>query len=175
MRALLSLLPLLLLTLLAAPSFAAEPPQTDFSGVWSLDPKASDSLDEIMTALGRSFLERKVVARMKVTQTITQNENVLQVDIDSSLKDGSETLKLDGSPTTITNDQGHQVSTSTSWSADGLALITTSEAVMANGNKGKWVVTRTLLDQGRTLRQRLELHLADGRVLAANRILRKKA
>lgn len=168
-----SRLPLLILAALlaAAPAFAGG--KVDFSGVWKLDPKASDSVDALLKAAGRSWIERRAAETARVTQTITQTEEAVTVAIDSTLADRTEVLRLDGAPVTATSLKGRPVTSWTTWSADGLALITRSEEVSGEGERIVLVVTRTLEDGGRTMRQRLELRRQDGTTLRADRIFRR--
>ena len=153
------------------PALADDRP--DFSGAWTLDSRASDPVEELLKAVGRSWLERKAASSARVTQRIVQTDDALTIEVDSTLRSTTEVLRTDGSIRTLTNEKGNQVSSRTFWSEDGAALITSTDAVLANGDRGRFVITRTIEDGGRTLRQRLELHMPDGRVLAADRILRR--
>jgi hypothetical protein len=63
-------------------SAAPKPDQSDkpdFNGTWTLDLKASDSLEPIMKKVGAHFLEQKFASRTNLKATIRQTEPVITV------------------------------------------------------------------------------------------------
>jgi len=81
-------------------AFAAlEPNQPDkpnFSGTWTLDLKASTSLEPLMKQIGASLLERKYAASAKLKATFHQTEHVLTVATRGPGFALDETLYIDG-------------------------------------------------------------------------------
>ena len=67
---------------LAQTSAAPKPDQSDkpdFNGIWTLDLKASDSLEPIMKKVGAGLLEQKFASRTNLKATIHQTEQVITV------------------------------------------------------------------------------------------------
>ena len=63
-------------------SAASKPDQSDkpdFNGTWTLDLKASDSLEPIMKKVGAPVLEQKFASRTNLKATIRQTEQVITV------------------------------------------------------------------------------------------------
>src|SRR5499427_11030642 len=60
----------------AKPDPSAKP---DFNGTWTLDLKASDSLEPIMNKVGAGLLEQKFASRTNLKATIHQTEQVITV------------------------------------------------------------------------------------------------
>ena len=149
---------------------AAEHP--DFSGVWVLNLKKSESVDAILKAQGRSWPERKVADSISVTQTIEQGEDIMTVHISSSVTNRTDRLKLDGSTETVKTERMGTVQTRTLWSEDGQTLTSITTMTLPDGSKADMHAIRHLTPEGH-LRQDLELHLANGKVLRAKRHLDK--
>lgn len=154
-----------MLLLLAALALAAP----NFTGTWTLDLDASQSVDALLAASGASWPERAAAGTLSVTQQITQDPKQVRLDFDSALVERSEVLVPDGVPRTFTGKNGTGT-VATSWKGD--ALVTVSDLPTASGQRLKLTATRTLEDGGRTLRQRLELRTPDGQVVVADRIFR---
>jgi hypothetical protein len=63
-------------------SAAPQPDQADrpnFSGIWTLDLKASTSVEPLMKQIGASLLEQKCAASIRLKATVHQTEHVLTV------------------------------------------------------------------------------------------------
>ena len=56
-----------------------KPDKPNFSGTWTLDLKASTSLEPLMKQIGASFLERKYAASTRLKATLHQTEHVLTI------------------------------------------------------------------------------------------------
>ena len=56
-----------------------QPHKPDLSGTWTLDLKASTSLEPLMKQIGAGFLERGYAASAKLKATFHQTEHVLTV------------------------------------------------------------------------------------------------
>ena len=146
----------------------------DFSGTWVLDLAASESLDALLAAQGKSWPVRKLAGSMQVTQKITQTATTLTIEMEGALADRTEIMKLDGSWENKTAGTTGPGRTRTYWAPDGKNLVTESIVTLENGDNATMSAKRTLRDNGKTLVQRISLTLKDGNTLSANRILRKK-
>jgi len=60
----------------------------DFTGRWVLDLQASDSMDELLKVLGRSWVDRKISSKTETIQKITQTvtELTIQTFINTEIK-----------------------------------------------------------------------------------------
>ncbi|MBX2798067.1 MAG: hypothetical protein KTR31_10370 [Myxococcales bacterium] len=148
---------------LASPSWAA-----DFSGRWTLDLAASDSLDELLEAQGVGWVKRKAVAKMAVTQTITQTTDEVTVKVVSRYKEELSTLRVDGQPRTVSDERG-QARVIHEW--QGEHLVTTSTRQLGDG-ASTLTVHRSLSADGTTLTQRLTWQSPDGTRIVADRVFR---
>lgn len=59
----------------------AQPAQVDFSGTWSMDLQASDSLDDLLQQFGVAWPLRKLLDNLPVQQEVTQNEHSLNIAV----------------------------------------------------------------------------------------------
>lgn len=146
--------------------------KTDFTGTWELDLEASDSMEEILKAQGRSWAERKAAGNMSVTQRITQTKDQMTIAIDSVANKSTEVLRLDGTAETKETPKMGTVQTHTSWDGDSV-LVTVVDMKLSDGDPATMVMRRQLRDQGKTMVMQIEMRLKDGKVLSANRILRR--
>lgn len=164
MRKLLAATVLTALLAISSPAFAA-----DFSGTWVLDLKASDSMEPILKARGVSWMKRKAVNGLKVTQTITQSGNQVTVETSASSKTRRTTMEVDGETRTVKNDQG-SAEVRHAW--DGEALVSTSTMELDKG-EGTVTTRRSLSEDGQTLKQTITLKTADGTTHVVDRVFRK--
>lgn len=156
--------------LAASPAIAVDHP--DFSGVWVLDAARSDDADALLAAWGFSWVERQLVKAVTPTQTIQVQGEVLTLVIDAKVMTRTETLALDGSPQTSSSRTGGSVVTRTVW--DGAVLVTRSEGTGPGGARVTLVARRTLEEGGAVMRQALQVIQADGSLVAADRVFRKR-
>lgn len=144
-----------------------------FNGTWLLDLAASDPMDAILEAQGRSRMERMMVKNMSVTQRITQTENQITIVVESIASNQTDTLLLDGTIETKETPRAGTVQTFTVWDSDGKTLVTTVKMKLKDDSPADMIMRRQLIDEGKTMSMKVELHQKDGKVLTANRILRK--
>lgn len=144
-----------------------------FNGTWVLDQAASESMDAIMEAQGRSRMERMMAKNMAVTQRITQTEKQITIAVESIASNQTDTLLLDGTIETKETPRAGTVQTFTVWDSDGKTLVTTVKMKLKDGNPADMIMRRQLIDEGKTMSMKVELHQKNGQVLTANRILRK--
>lgn len=159
-----------LLLCCAGPALAADHP--DYTGTWTLDLAASDSVDPLMKAQGQSWIARRAARRMKVTQTLAQTEQSLTADLDSSLGHRHETLPIGGDWEVRTSDDGSSVKVRTAWVGD--ALVTETQLRLNDGSPAELGISRTLADGGRTMVQTLALRRGDQPTISARRVFRRR-
>ena len=147
-------------------------PQVDFSGQWQLDLKASDSLDEILKAIGTSVVERMILDNAPITQVVTQTDSVITIDITSGPYHRTDVLWLDGRQTKSEDPSGRPVISVSTWNDEGTAVVTKvwQESQL---DFPPWVMTRTLTDDGRTTYVVNEYAPVDGAPLASRRVYRR--
>lgn len=166
-----------ILTLLLSATIAAGATaqgEVDFSGTWELDLDASDPVDDLLKAQGRSWLERKLAAKTKITQMIEQSAAEIRILVKSSVMDREEILRIDGTPMTRKTLKGETITVTTRWSNDKKALLSET-TVQTESGPAKVVSKRTLEDGGKTMVVATAMTLRDGKVLGAKRIFRRKA
>jgi len=145
---------------LVTPAWAA-----DLQGAWALDMTASDSLDPLLKAQGVSWVKRKAINGMKMTQTIARTGDQVTLKVDASAGGKEETLLVDGQTRTVEADKG-PLQVTHRW--DGDALVTTQEGAL--GTVTTW---REASDDGTTLTQRITLQKTEGEAITIHRIFRK--
>jgi hypothetical protein len=137
----------------SAAAKADQPDKPNFSGTWTLDLKASDSLEPLMKEIGASFLERKYAAWANLKATIHQTEQVIMV---ATRGPGNfaldETLYLDGRshPSNLQLLGATCLSARTAWSKHHKKLIVTYQIKTKQGKEGQLIVKRYLINGGET-------------------------
>jgi hypothetical protein len=129
-------------------SAAPKPDQSDkpdFNGTWTLDLKASDSLEPIMKKAGAGLLERTFASRTNLKATIHQTEQVITVATrgpgDFAL---DENLYLDGrsNPSNLQLLGATCLTARTAWSEDHKNLVVTYQIKTKQGKEGQLIVKR---------------------------------
>jgi hypothetical protein len=153
-----SLAALACLGIFSLPKISAEmgPDQSDkpnFSGTWTLDRQASNSLEPLMTKIRASLLERKYATSANLNATLNQTENVLTVATRGLGFALDQILYLDGR-----TDTGNlkllgatSLKATTTWSKDHKQLVETHQIKTNQGKEGQLIIRRNLLDGGKTL------------------------
>ncbi len=144
----------------------------DLSGTWKLDLKASDSMDSLLQAYGRSYLERSLAARIEPVQVVVQTDGAIEIEVQVPMIRRRETLRTDGSPTTILDMQGKPVESVSQWSADGKSLVTHATTIQ-NGKPVQIRTTRSLGADSNTLDVVLEINEPDGPDARFRRVFRR--
>ncbi|MEN0067311.1 MAG: lipocalin/fatty-acid binding family protein [Myxococcota bacterium] len=147
--------------LVVSPAWAA-----DFTGTWVLDHSASDSPEELLKAQGMSMIKRKAVAKLDVTQKVTQEGNVMTFEVVTSKKTKTNTLHVDGEVRTVEGDRG-SARVRHVWEGDDLVSTSITDETTI-------VTRRTLSDGGRTMTQRFTLTPKDGSTISINRVFRMR-
>ncbi|HYY29348.1 MAG TPA: hypothetical protein VE860_15455 [Chthoniobacterales bacterium] len=130
-----------------------KPNKPNLSGTWTLDRKASTSLEPLMNQIGASLLERKYAAATKLKATLHQTEDVLTIAARGPGFALDETLYLDGR-----TDSGSlkllgatSVKTITAFSKDHQRLVATYQIKTKQGKEGKLVIERHLIEEGKAM------------------------
>jgi len=147
--------------------------QVNFTGEWVLDLKGSESIDHILKALGRSWVDRQLVHRTPVTQNITQDSNKLIVqNVAAKMLTKTEVFSWDGNLSVRESDTYAQgkVKLSNKW--DQNKLVTETQ-LNAQGKEATLISTRYLENES-TMILNLQLKFADGTGLTAARRIFKK-
>jgi hypothetical protein len=158
---------------------ADQPDKPNFSGTWTVDLKASTSLDLLMKEIGANFLERKYAASVKLKATLHQTEHVLTVATRGPGFALDETLYLNGR-----TEPGHNLNllgataltTRAAWSKDHKQLVATYQIKTKQGKEGQLIIKRYLISGGQTLVVAYTLHLnAEPNKTSARQIWPKQA
>jgi hypothetical protein len=134
---------------------ATEPSQSDepdFSGTWTLDLKASASLEPIMNQVGADLLERKFASLTELKATIHQTGQVITVATRGRGFALDETLYPDGRsrPSNLQLLGANCLTARTAWSEDQKQLVVTYQIKTKQGKEGRLIVTRYLINEGKT-------------------------
>jgi len=141
---------------LSQTSAAPELDQTNkpnLSGIWILDLKGSTSVGPLMKQVGASLPERTYAASTKLKATVHQTEQVLTISAHGPGFTLDETLYLDGR-TDPSNQQllgATALKTRTAWSEDGKRLVATHQIKTKQGKQGQLIITRYLINEGKSL------------------------
>jgi hypothetical protein len=155
-----------------------QPDKPNFRGTWTLDLKASTSLEPLMKQIGASLLERKYAALTRLKATFHQTEQVLTVATRGPGFALDETLYLDGR-----TERGNlellgatSLKTNTAWSKDHKQLIATHQIKTKQGKEGQLIIKRHLINEGKTLVVAFTLKLnAEPQTTSAHQIWQKQA
>ena len=144
----------------AAPK-PAESDKPNFSGNWTLDLRASSSLDGLMSHLGASFIDRKYAAWTKLKAILRQSDDVLTIEARGPAFAFNQTLYLDGrSDTSALQLLGAtSVNAKTTWSKDKRQLVETHQIRTKQGKDGQLIIKRELTDDGNTIEVAYSLKL----------------
>lgn len=143
-----------------------------FSGVWNLDLSASDPIDEILKAQGKSRFERRVAKSMSVTQSIIQTSDTMSVHIKSIAMDNTQNFPLDNQWRFVDTPKMGKVNMKNYWLEKGFAIATEMQ-IQANKKPALMRAIRTLTDNGTTMVLEILLILENGKQYQADRVFRK--
>ena len=124
----------------------------DFNGTWTLDLKASTSVEPLMKQIGANLFEQKYAAWITLKATIRQTEEVITVATRGLGFALDRTLYLDGR-TDPSNKQllgATALKTRTAWSEDQKQLIETHQIKTRQGKEGELIIKRYLINDGKT-------------------------
>jgi hypothetical protein len=138
---------LLFLLVSSAPCLAV----VNFSGVWTLDLKASDSPDSMMKRMKVPLIQRKFATSTKLEAIDHQTGEVLTVTTRAPGFSRVETFHLDGRTETKHEKQTGTYTIRTAWSKDHKQLTSTSHFKTKHGKNAELLVARMLTHGGKTL------------------------
>jgi hypothetical protein len=158
---------------------AAKPDQPDkpnFDGTWILERKGSDSLQPLMMEIGASLPERKLADVIDLKATIHQTEDVMTVTTRGAGVALDENLHLNGrtAPSNLKLLGATSFKTTTAWSADHQQLVSTHQIRTPQGKEGQLIVTRHLINEGKTLVVAFTLNLPGENKTSARQIWQKQ-
>ena len=155
-----------------------KPDKPNFSGTWTLDHKASTSLEPLMQQIGASLLERKYAASASLHATFHQTDDVLTVATRGLGFALDETLYLDGrtEPSNLNLLGATSIKTRTTWSKDHKQLVATHHIITKQKEEGELIIKRYLINEGKTLVVAFTLKLnAEPHQTSARQIWHKEA
>jgi hypothetical protein len=129
-----------------------QPDKPDFNGTWALDLKASASLEPIMKKVGARLLEQKFASLTNLKATIRQTEQVITVATRGRGFALDETLYPDerSHPSNLQLLGANCLTARTAWSRDQKQLVVTYQIKTKQGKEGQLIVTRYLINEGKT-------------------------
>ena len=157
---------------------ATKPDKPNFGGTWTLDLRASTSLEPLLKEVGANILEQKFAAWVNLTATFHQTEDVLMVATRGPGFTLDETLYLDGrrDQSSLQLLGATSLNTRTVWSNDHKQLVATHQIKTKQGKEGELIVTRYLIGDGETLMVAFTLRLnAEPDEVSARQIWHKQA
>ena len=137
-------------------TYAASTPdqsdKPDFSGTWTLDPKASASLEPLIKKIGGNLIEQKFDSWANLKATIQQTEQVITVATRGPGFALDETLYPDerSHPSNLQLLGANCLTARTAWSRDQKQLVVTYQIKTKQGKEGQLIVTRYLINEGKT-------------------------
>lgn len=143
----------------------------DFTGRWRLDLAASTDVAPLLEAQGRPWIERKLSRSFVVKQDIAQADDVLEISMNLVIRDYHETNLVDGVERPDTQPSGEPMWVTHWWEDD--AQQTRVRMPLPDGHQAELHVTRTLEDDGQTMRRAIRLQVDDGRQFQADRVFRR--
>jgi hypothetical protein len=161
----------------SAASKPDQPQKPNFSGIWTLDLKASTSLEPLMKELGASLIERKYADSAKLKATLHQDENVLTIAARGPAFAFDDTLYLDGRTHTgnLKLLGATSLKTRTAWSKGHKQLIETHQIRTKQGKEGELIIERYPINEGNTLVVAYTLKLQAEPHTSARQIWHKQA
>jgi hypothetical protein len=129
-----------------------QPDKPDFNGTWALDLKASASLEPIMKKVGARLFEQKFASLTNLKATIQQTEQVITVATGGRGFALDETLCPDerSHPNNLQLLGANCLTARTASSRDQKQIVVTYQIKTKQGKEGQLIVTRYLINEGKT-------------------------
>ena len=161
---------LLALLLLATPALAADSvPAPGLAGTWALDAEASDSVDPLLAALGRSKMERTMAKRIKsVTHTVVLDNGWVEVTSANTFRTQTSRIELGKTNTIDIMGQAMEVTAETK-----NGRVVTSGALTLSTGPATLQTARGLADPS-TMELVLTLTPDGGKPVIVRRVFRKQ-
>ena len=155
-----------------------QPPKPNFNGTWTLDRKASTSLEPLMVHIGASYFERKYANSAGLKATFNQTEQNLTVATRGPGFALDETLQLNGHtvPSNLEVLGATSINVRAAWSKDQQELVETRQIKTKSGKHGELVIKRHLTNQGKSMALAYTLKLSsDPHTTSVRQIWHKQA
>lgn len=153
-------------------SRVAQAAPVDLSGTWVLDKVASGDLEPLLRARGASWMERKAVKGMSITQTIAQDGDTLRIEVDTSLKDTEETVQVDGVARKQKTPRGEVATVTHRW--EGAAWVSHSVLKAPSGEAVALTRTTRVSPDGASLTTHIRVVRGDEAPVEVSRVYRRQ-
>lgn len=163
----------LIMAVIASTSPVLAGSHPDFTGTWVLDLDASESVEPLLAAQGRSWVERKAANSVVITQVVTQTEETITLDVTSVATNRHDELKPGTGWQPSKTDRAESAKTRVLWSEDGQSLITETLMTFEGGEQATMKTTRSMTTDGQTTYMLLEF-IKGGVHERSKRVLRKQ-
>jgi len=142
----------------------------NFTGTWQLDLKASDSIDSLLKAQGKSRFERRIANSMEVTQNISHQQNSISIKMSSRAVDETHVFVLNKQWHPLNTARMGTISAQSYYAEGNHGAIITEMKIQANGKPALLSSTRTLSQDGNSMFLDLLLRLHDGSQYSSRRV-----
>lgn len=161
------------------------PELSSFAGTWAMDLGASDSLHNVLRALGLNYFLILMIDRLGVTQEIMQTDQELDIHVKTMLGSDHIRLALDGSRSRISGPTGEPNDSVSTWRkpesgtgkcAPSWTFCTrqTAEGQLDNADAVVFVTERSLDEASLTLFEVVSVQRPGSDVVTCQRILRRQ-
>ncbi len=153
-----------LIIFLIIPIFSyGQPSYSSLEGTWKINKEASSNVDALLKFQGRSFIERKMMKSLDITQVISVSSNEIIIKVITSLKTKSIKLYVDGKVHRKKNTEGEYVSIKCTSSANGVVIVSSHEKNGITAETRRYTV-------GDRMITRIKMTDLDGRSVSATRV-----
>lgn len=161
-----------------SPGIVTSEDHPNFSGTYVLDlnaPESSPMAPLLKKIQDASWIERKLIDSVPVTQTYTQRQDQIVINIENPITGRTkEVLLLDGIPRYRETDRLGTVEICSSWLNEGKAIETILKFNTPEHKKATWIIRRYLVEKGHKIIVDHLLKVENNRTITAKRIFRKK-
>jgi len=134
---------------------------TDFSGIWVLDLRASNSSDPMLKRLGVSWIERKLADSIELESIYSQTPSLLTIHTRGPAFGRTELIRIDGQAETKEERLTGPYTILTEWIDRGMKLLSTISFRTKDRREAQLTVVRELADGGKTLLLTQTLKISD--------------
>jgi len=141
----------------------------NLNGVWVLNLKKSESIDDVLAAQGVGWAKRKIIAGLAVTETLTITADKVTMAKETSVKNTNESFPLN-TPHDVDDDILGPITVNAKSENGDKQLV-----VEMKGKDGSQTVsTRTLSDDGKMITYTVSFTDSKGKVTKATRYFDRK-
>ncbi|MEL6342705.1 MAG: hypothetical protein AAFV53_06205 [Myxococcota bacterium] len=131
----------------------------DFSGQWTLDSSASESMTPIFDMQEVSWAKRQMASTLDKSFAIVQGADRMTVTYSNALGTIDQVLLFNNQPHTTRNPAGQNVTLKTQWR--GETLVSSGSTPVGEAGTGIVTASRTLSQDGNTLNVTINLKSGD--------------